>query len=96
MKSDHNLPIDAVPASSDNFRMSTVEHTLGHTFSPEVRAELDEAIRRAMSGERDPEVMRKACERMDRMREELRRKYGEMNIAVDLIRAGREDPRSLE
>ena len=35
--------------------------------------------------------MRKACERMDRMREELRRLHGEMNVAVDLIREGRDE-----
>lgn len=70
--------------------MSTVEHTLGHTFSPELRAELDEAIRRAMSGERDPEVMRKACERMDRMREEIRRRHGILDIGVPAIRELRE------
>jgi hypothetical protein len=61
------------------------------SFSPEVRAQLEEAIRRAMSGVRDPEAMRKACERMDRSREELRKKHGEMNIAVDLIRQGRDE-----
>lgn len=54
-------------------------------YPPEVRAELEAAIR-ALSQPRDPEVMREAAERMDRMREELRRKHGEMNIAVDLIR----------
>lgn len=61
------------------------------TFPPEIRAELEEAIRRALSGVRDPEAMRKACERMDRAREELRKKHGELNIAVDLIRQGREE-----
>ena len=33
----------------------------------EVDAELQEAIRRAMSGVRDPEEMRKACERIDQI-----------------------------
>jgi hypothetical protein len=60
-------------------------------FPPEVRAELDEAIRRAATGVRDPEAMRKACARMDRMREELRQQQGDMNIAVDLIRATRDE-----
>jgi len=52
----------------------------------EVDAELQEAIRRAMSGVRDPEEMRKACERMDRMREEVRRREGVLDIAVPAIR----------
>jgi hypothetical protein len=35
--------------------------------------------------------MRQACERMDRMREETRRRHGEMNVAVDLIRETRDE-----
>jgi hypothetical protein len=56
------------------------------TIPPELRAEFDEAVRRAMSGKRDPEVMRKACEHMDRLRKEIRRQYGVQEIGVDLIR----------
>ncbi len=58
---------------------------------PEVLADLEEAARYAASGVRDPEIMRQACESMDRMREELRGKYGEMNVAVDLIREIRDE-----
>ncbi len=58
---------------------------------PEVMADLEDACRYAASGVRDPEVTRRACERMDRMREELRRQYGEMNVAVDLIREVRDE-----
>jgi hypothetical protein len=39
-----------------------------------------------MSGQRDPEVMKKACDNMDRLREEIRRQYGVQEIGVDLIR----------
>jgi hypothetical protein len=53
---------------------------------PEVMAELEEAARRALSGARDPEVMRRACERMDRMSEEVRRKHGILDIGVPAIR----------
>ena len=48
---------------------------------------LQAAIDRAMKGIRDPEAMRKACERMDRMREETYRKHGLLDIAVPSIRA---------
>jgi hypothetical protein len=58
---------------------------------PQLMADLEDAARYAASGVRDPEVMRRACERMDRMREELRQQYGEMNIAVDLIREVRDE-----
>jgi hypothetical protein len=57
-----------------------------HLFPPAVRAELEEAIRRAMSGQRDPEAMRRACERMDRIREEIRQKHGVLDIGVPAIR----------
>lgn len=57
----------------------------------DVMAELRAATERAASGVRDPEVMRQAAERMDRMREELRRRTGDLDVAVDLIREGRDE-----
>lgn len=56
------------------------------TIPPEVMAEFDEAVRRAMSGVRDPEAMKRACERMDVAREEIRRKHGTLDIGVPAIR----------
>ena len=56
------------------------------TLPPEVLAEMEEAARIAMSGVRDPEVMRKACERMDQAREEIRKKHGTLDIGVPAIR----------
>jgi hypothetical protein len=58
---------------------------------PEIMAEMVEAARRAMSGVRDPEVMRRACERMDRMREEIRQKHGILDIGVPAIRELRDE-----
>jgi hypothetical protein len=52
----------------------------------ELRAEFEDAIRRAMSGRRDPEAMRKACEHMDSVREQIRQQFGVQDIGVDLIR----------
>lgn len=49
-------------------------------------AELEEAVRKVMSGIRDPEAVRRACERMDRMREEIRQKHGIIDIGVPAIR----------
>jgi len=49
-------------------------------------AELEEAARRAMSGVRDPEARRRACERMDRISEEVRQKHGILDIGVPAIR----------
>jgi hypothetical protein len=55
----------------------------------EAMKELQEAVDRLVKGERDPEAMRQACERMDQMREELRKRIGTVEIAVDLIRDAR-------
>ncbi len=54
-------------------------------------ADFEEAARYAASGRRDPEIIRRAAERMDRMREELRQRIGEVNVAVELIRQGRDE-----
>ena len=56
---------------------------------PEIMAEMQAAIERD-EGIRDPEAMRKACERMDRMREETYRKHGLLDIGVPSIRALRD------
>jgi hypothetical protein len=68
--------------------MSTLEKPL--PISPELLAEMQERAERAAKGIRDPEDARRACERMDRMREELRQKVGELDIAVELIREARD------
>jgi hypothetical protein len=52
---------------------------------------LQTAIDRAARGIRDPEAARKACEEMDRAREEMRRDHGERNLSVDLIRDSRDE-----
>ena len=58
-------------------------------ITPEVEAEFQEAVRQAMSPKRDPEAMRKAAERMDRMREETFREHGLLDIGVAAIREPR-------
>jgi hypothetical protein len=63
---------------------------MNNVIPPELMAELEEAARRAVSGVRDPEVMRRACERMDRIREENRKKFGEADIGVQIIREFRD------
>jgi hypothetical protein len=58
-------------------------------ISQELLAEMQERAERAAEGIRDPEDARRACERMDAMREELRQRVGETDIAVDLIHGAR-------
>jgi hypothetical protein len=52
---------------------------------------LQEAIDRVVHGIRDPEAARRACEEMNQAREEMRREYGEPDLAVDLIRESRDE-----
>lgn len=56
-----------------------------------IMAELCEAVDRIQKGIRDPQAMRKAAARMDREREELRKRIGTVNVAVDLIREARDE-----
>ncbi len=55
-------------------------------ISPELLAEMQAAAINAMSSTRDPEAMKRACERMDRMREEIKKKHGILDIGVPAIR----------
>ena len=50
-----------------------IHHENKSAITPELEAEFQAAVRQAMSSRRDPEAMRKAAERMDRMREETYR-----------------------
>jgi hypothetical protein len=61
-------------------------------MSEEVRAQLRQTLDDLVKGVRRPDKMKAACERMDRMREENRKLFGELNIAVDLIRQTRDHP----
>ncbi len=58
---------------------------------PDLVAELEEAIAYTVKGSRDQEKMRRSCEEMDRGREEIRRRIGETDIAVELIRETRDE-----
>ena len=68
--------------------MATVEHQT--TIAEALLAEMQLRAERASKGIRDPLEMQRACERMDRMREELRQRVGETNLAVDLVREARD------
>jgi hypothetical protein len=70
--------------------MDTIE-TKPNGIPPEAIAELEEACDRIMRRERDPEAMRRAAERMDRMREEMRQRVGTVDLAVQLIRETRDE-----
>jgi hypothetical protein len=58
---------------------------------PELMAELQAAADNAAKGIRDPEIMRKAAESMDRLSEEIRKKHGVLDIGVSAIRELRDE-----
>ena len=62
--------------------MSTIEKPAAISVDPEIQAAVDHVLKRV----RDPEVMRRAAERIDRMREEMRQRVGNVDLAVLLIR----------
>jgi hypothetical protein len=66
--------------------MSTTDTRDTGVLPAELMAELEAAARYAAAGIRDPEVMRRACERMDKLSEEVRRKHGVLDIGVPAIR----------
>ena len=63
-----------------------IQHTSRTAITPELEAEFQAAVRQAMSSRRDPEAMRGAAERMDRMREETFREHGLLDLGVPAIR----------
>jgi len=69
--------------------MNTTETAV--SIPPDLAAEFQEAVDDLAKGIRRPEKMRAACQRMDRLREENRRLFGEQNIAVELIRQTRDE-----
>ena len=66
--------------------MVTTDETL---IPHEIMAEMREAADNAAKGLRDPDAARKACERMDRMREKNRKRFGDQDVGVEIIRAMR-------
>ena len=68
--------------------MNTTETIPG--IPKEVKAQLQQTLDDLVKGIRRPDKMKAACERMDRMREENRKLFGEQDIAVQLIRETRD------
>ena len=65
--------------------------TLNSDIPAEILMDLEEAARYAASGARDPEIARRACAEMDRIREEIRHLHGILDIGVSAIRELRDE-----
>ena len=57
----------------------------------DVLADLQEAARYAATGTDSPEALQRTQERAQRVREELRQKHGDMEVAVSLLHEARDD-----
>ena len=68
----------------DNGSMASAETK--NTIPTEIMAEMQDAAYRALSESRDLDAMRQSCARMDRIREENRKQFGEADIGVQIIR----------
>lgn len=79
--------VATTPILSENDMMEN-----NRNIPPEIMAEMEEAVKNALARHRDPAAMRKACERMDRMREAIFKRHGLLDIGVPAIRELREDP----
>jgi len=54
-------------------------------------AQLQDAADKAAKGIRDPEEAKKACEEIDRIREQIKAKHGVLDIGVQAIRELRDE-----
>lgn len=63
--------------------MATSDYSI---ISSEIMRELQAAADRAAKGIRDPQAITRACERMDKLREEIWKKHGVLDIAIPAIR----------
>jgi hypothetical protein len=59
---------------------------MDNELRPELALQLQQAADRAAKGIRDPEVMRQACDSMDRLRADIQREHGVLDIGVPAIR----------
>jgi hypothetical protein len=72
--------------------MATIEQDKSTVIPPEILADLEEVVRQAASGGvRDPELLRRVYERSAQVQEELRKKHGVLDVAVELIREIRDE-----
>lgn len=54
-------------------------------------AALEKAVANLIKGVRDPKLMDEAAREMDEGREEIRRRFGEVDLAVELTRESRDE-----
>jgi hypothetical protein len=68
----------------------TMTKTDKSALASELLADLGKAANDVAKGARDPDELRAACDEMDRIREEIRKKHGVLDIGVPPIRVFRD------
>jgi hypothetical protein len=91
-------PPNSAPDEANRSLSPKEVHELIKSKNPhadEIPDELWEEVRRAtqiaISNVRDPEIMRQAAERMDRLREQIYKREGLLDIAVPYLREARDE-----
>jgi hypothetical protein len=69
--------------------MAAVEES--QAIPAEDLAELEKTIQNLIQGIRDPDAMDRAAQEMDEGREEIRRRLGDLDLAVELVRESRDE-----
>ena len=54
-------------------------------------ADLEHALRLQATGQRDPACEKRIAEQTEKIRQEILAEHGVLNVAVDLIRQGRDE-----
>jgi hypothetical protein len=75
--------LDCFVEGNENELMNTNETNL---YTPEIRAMLEEAIHHVLTGKGDPEVLRQIHEEAEKIRAEIYREHGLLDIGVPAIR----------
>jgi hypothetical protein len=76
----------------DEFREDTLMKTIENTMTPaDALADLEHALHLQATGQRDPAFEKRIGAQTEKIRQEIRAEHGILNVAVDLIREGRDE-----
>jgi hypothetical protein len=88
MRSSSAACIDALQTPCENALMKTMENT---NIPADALADLEYALHLQLTGQRDPAFEKRIGEQTEKIRQEVLARHGVLNVAVDLIREGRDE-----
>jgi hypothetical protein len=68
--------------------MNSIENSI---IPPDALADLEHALQLQATGQRDPGFEKRIGEQTEKIRQEILAEHGVLNVAVDLIREGRDE-----